>query len=240
MAKAYQELEGLSKMSISAYPNEDYDDGEMLREFVMMYNPASYSQKYSNSYEKRSVPGNSDTLVYKHSGPKTVKFEFLFDATGASLSGSSNVADQVIEDGRTDKVIQELIDITHNRQSDTHRPNHLKLRWGSYEFRGVLEEATITHSLFNLDGDPIRSKVECTFTEHTSLEEQAATEKRNSPDMTHYWLVKAGDTLPNIAWKTYGDASLYLELARVNALVSFRTLEPGMRLTLPPLREKQA
>jgi hypothetical protein len=240
MAKAYQELEGLAKMSISAYPNENYDDGEMLKEFVMMYNPASYSQEYSNHYEKRSVPGNSDTMVYKSSGPDSVSFEFLFDATGASLSGSSNVADEVLKDGRTDKVIQKLIDITHNRQSDSHRPNHLKLRWGNYEFRGVMEKATITHTMFNLDGDPIRSTADCTFTEHTSLEEQAVEEKRNSPDMTHYWLVKAGDTLPGIAWKTYGDASLYLELAKVNELIGFRTIEPGMRLTLPPLKENKA
>ena len=239
MAEAYQELEGLAKMTIAAYPDEDYDDDDLLKEFVMMYNPASYSQEYSNHYEKRKVSGNTDTLVYKSSKPDSVSFEFLFDATGASVSGSSNVADKVIEHGRTDKVIGELIDITYNRQSDSHRPNHLKLRWGNYEFRGVLEQATITHSLFNLDGDPIRSTVDCTFIEHTSLEEQSVEEKRNSPDMTHYWLVKAGDTLPGIAWKTYGDAGLYMELAKINGLIGFRTLEPGTRLTLPPLKEKK-
>jgi hypothetical protein len=240
MAQDYQELEGLAKMTISAYPSEEYDDSEVLKEFVMMYNPNSYSQEYKNHYEKPNVSGNTAPLVYKHTEPESVTFEYLFDATGASLSGKSNVADQVVEEGRTDLVIKDFIDITHDRQGDTHRPNFLKLRWGSFEFRGVLEQATVSHSLFNLDGNPIRSTVNCVFRKHTSLEEQAVEEKRNSPDMTHYRLVKAGETLPVIAHQTYGDASLYLELARINNLIDFRTLEPGIRLTLPPLKTKKA
>ncbi|MEX0930001.1 MAG: LysM peptidoglycan-binding domain-containing protein [Balneolales bacterium] len=232
---AFSELEGLAKMTVSAYPDEEYNDGEEIDVFEMMYNPNTYSREYKNSYVKRNTQGNTGTLVFTHTEPEAISFEFLFDATGASVSGRSNVADRVIDEKRTDKVIKDFLEMTYHRSGDTHQPYFLKLRWGDFEFRGLLENATVTHKLFNTDGNPIRSTVSCSFRHHTSLEEQAAEERRSSPDMTHYHLVKEGDTLPNIANKIYGYPSFYLELARVNRLINFRDLEAGTRLILPPL-----
>ncbi len=233
----YQGLEGLAKMTISAYPDEEYSDNKEIETFEMMYNPNTYSQEYKNKYVKPNVQGNTSPLVFTHTEPETVTFEYLFDATGVSLSGSSNIADQVVEDRRTDKVIRKFLGVTYNRSGDTHQPNFLKLRWGDFEFRGVLESATVTHSMFNLDGNPIRSTVKCTFRKHTSLEEQAVEERRNSPDMTHFRIVKEGETLPAIANDIYGDPSFYLELARINRLINFRNLEAGRRLILPPVKK---
>jgi len=241
----FQELEGLAKMTIAAYPDEEYNDGEEIPvldgdpRFEVMYNPNTYSQEYKNSYAKRKTQGNTDTLVFTHTEPENVSFEFLFDATGASVSGSSNITDKVLKDERTDSVIQHFLAVTYSRSGDTHQPNFLKLRWGDFEFRGLLESATVTHKMFNLDGNPIRSTVDCSFRKHTSLAEQAAEDRRSSPDMTHYRLVKEGDTLPGIAHKIYGDSSLYLELARVNNLIGFRQLEAGQRLILPPIKKAE-
>ena len=237
----FRELEGLAKMTISAYPDEEYKDGDEISvlggddAFEMMYNPDSYNQEYKNNYVKRNTQGNTGTLVFTHTEPESIDFEFLFDATGASVSGSSNITDQILKDRRTDKVIQHFLGISYKRSGETHQPNFLKLRWGDFEFRGILENATVTHKMFDTDGYPIRSTVKCTFRKHTSLKEQAAEERRNSPDMTHYRLVKEGDTLPLIAHRIYGDASLYLELARINRLINFRDLKAGQRLILPPI-----
>ncbi len=235
----FEELEGLSKLTIAAFPNERYSDEEEIEVFEMMYNPNSYSREFKNNYAKQNNQGNTGTLVFTHTEPQTISFEFLFDATGASLSGSSNVADRVKSDGRTDKEIGRFLDIIYRRSGETHQPNFLKVRWGDFEFRGLLETATVTHRLFNLDGNPIRSTVNCGFREHTSLEEQAAEDRKSSPDMTHYHLVKEGDSLQAIAGKIYGDPELYLELARVNDLIHFRELEPGIRLTLPPVKKSE-
>lgn len=233
----YQELEGLAKMSIAAYPDEGYSDGEEIEIFEMMYNPNTYSQEYKNNYVKQKTQGNTGTLVFTHTEPDSISFEFLFDATGASVSGTSNITDQVLNDKRTDEVIQHFLGVTHRRSGNTHQPNFLMLSWGDFEFRGVLESATVTHKMFNLDGNPIRSTVKCSFRKHTSLKEQAAEERRNSPDMTHYRVVEEGDTLPAIAERIYGDPSLYIELARVNKLINFKSLTPGQRLILPPVNK---
>ena len=233
----FEELEGLSKLTIAAFPDEKYRDNDEIEIFEMMYNPNSYSREYKNNYAKQTNQGNTDTLVFTHTEPESISFEFLFDATGASLSGSSNVADRVVKDGRTDKEIKRFIDISYRRSGETHQPNFLKIRWGDFEFRGLLESATVTHKLFNLDGNPIRSTVNCSFKEHTSLDEQAAEDRKSSPDMTHYHLVKDGDKLHSLANKFYDDPSLYIEIARVNELINFRILEPGTRLILPPIEK---
>ncbi|MCB0396107.1 MAG: LysM peptidoglycan-binding domain-containing protein [Flavobacteriales bacterium] len=235
----FSELDGLAKMTIDAYPDEEYNDGDEIATFQVMYNPNTYSQEYKNNYERPTTQGNTGTLVFTHTEPENVSFEFLFDATGASLSGTSNIADQVLKDKHTDDAIKNFLEVTYQRSGDTHQPNFLKLRWGNFEFRGLLESATVTHKLFNLDGNPIRSTVACSFRKHTSLQEQAAQDRKSSPDLTHYRLVKAGDTLPRIANKIYGDPSFYLEIARVNKLINFRKLKVGQKLILPPIDKKK-
>ena len=61
----------------------------------------------------------------------------------------------------------------------------------------------------------------------------------SSPDLTHLRDVRDGDTLPLLAYDIYGNAQLYLEVARVNKLVNFRRLRSASRLSFPPL-DKQA
>jgi nucleoid-associated protein YgaU len=58
--------------------------------------------------------------------------------------------------------------------------------------------------------------------------------------MTHVRLVKEGDTLPALTREIYGDYRYYLEVARVNQLDDFRSLEPGTRLFFPPLDMKRS
>jgi nucleoid-associated protein YgaU len=67
---------------------------------------------------------------------------------------------------------------------------------------------------------------------------RVAKENRSSPDLTHYRIVKAGDNLPLMTQRIYGDPKYYLEVARVNKLVNFRNLKPGQAIYFPPI-EKQ-
>ena len=59
-----------------------------------------------------------------------------------------------------------------------------------------------------------------------------------SPDLTHLRDVKDGDTLPLLVYDIYGDGKFYLEVARVNKLVNFRSLRSATRLSFPPLDKK--
>ena len=43
-----------------------------------------------------------------------------------------------------------------------------------------------------------------------------------------------------MAFRIYGDASLYLEVARVNKLNDFRNIKAGDRISFPPLKKSGA
>jgi nucleoid-associated protein YgaU len=75
-----------------------------------------------------------------------------------------------------------------------------------------------------------------------SIEEnfRVALEDAQSPDVTHLRTVMAGDTLPLMCFRIYGDSRYYSEVAKVNNLDHFRRLQPGEALMFPPLEKTDA
>jgi LysM repeat protein len=65
---------------------------------------------------------------------------------------------------------------------------------------------------------------------------EVKVKENSSPDLTHQITVKAGDTLPMLCQKVYGDRQMFHEVARVNNLLSFRHIEPGTELIFPPIK----
>ena len=66
---------------------------------------------------------------------------------------------------------------------------------------------------------------------------RTAEERNESPDMTHYRLIKSGDTLPMLCYKIYGSSNYYLQVAKVNKLSSFRNISPGDEIIFPPIKK---
>ena len=77
--------------------------------------------------------------------------------------------------------------------------------------------------------------MELSFQEFKTIGKILAEKNKQSPDMTHFVEVKAGDTLPLMCFRIYNDASYYLEVAKANGLSSFRRLKMGSFLYFPPL-----
>ena len=68
-----------------------------------------------------------------------------------------------------------------------------------------------------------------------SATDHGATDDDQSPNRTHVVRVRAGDTLPLLCQRIYGNPGYYLQVARFNHLVDFPQLKPGQILTFPPL-----
>lgn len=229
----------LVKMTITAFDDEKYEKPSKDGEFKVMYNPSTYTQEYVNTFEKVKVEGNKETLEFKNTESESMTFEFLFDATGTSLSGKSNMAEQIIKDGRTDKAINKFLDMTFKNHGNTHQPRFVQLQWGDFIFEGRLVKATVAHKLFDNKGYPLRSTMNCEFRTHQSIEEQAKEKKNESPDLTKQKLVREEDTLPLLSFDEYQDPGFYLELAKVNRINNFRRLGAGRKLVLPPVDKTQ-
>lgn len=218
----------LKKLKIEAYTKLDYSSKADCGDFIAMFNPSTYKQKYEVEYQP--VQGQGTTGSAQKFGkikPQEYTFEFLFDGTGVS-SEKKEVADE----------IEHFLVVTGKNDGDIHRPHYLKISWGSLISKCVLKTAEITYTLFRPDGKPLRAKVNATFAENIDDALRVAEEGNNSPDLTHSRIVKEGDTLPLMTYRIYGKSEYYLEVARANNISNFRNLKVGQSIFFPPLNQK--
>jgi nucleoid-associated protein YgaU len=128
--------------------------------------------------------------------------------------------------------------ITTKVEGSTHRPTTLLVQYGSFISTCKLERSTVTYTMFDLTGLPIRAKISASFKEETNPTLGAILSMLSSPDLTHEVTVTDGDTLPLLTNKVYGDQMYYIQAARVNRLKNFRKLAPGSKLVFPPIAKK--
>ena len=216
----------LKKMKIEAFKGIDY--GEKVGEFIVMFNPSTYNQKYEVEYEEAQGQGTTgSTQKFGRIKPQEYSFEFVFDGTGTS-SEKKDISTE----------IERFFEVTGKIDSEIHRPLYLQITWGNLISQCVLKSAEVTYNLFKPDGYPLRARVKATFAENIDDTLRTAEEGKNSPDLTHYRVVKEGDNLPLMTYRIYGDPSYYLSVARVNRLTQFRNLKVGSKIQFPPIKQQ--
>jgi hypothetical protein len=220
----------LEKMKIYAYNNGDFQDSHLVGvPFVALINPESYSLESKMNFNDGQGQGTTGTQPrFELKPPEELSFEFLFDNTGI-INGipKPNIA----------KDLADFKEMLMGYDSQTHEPKFFKLAWGTLLVKGRCTSLTITYKLFNPNGAPIRAVCKATF--KGSIEEnlRVAIESPFSPDLTHYRLVKKGDTLPLMCYRIYGDSRYYLQVAMANRLTNFRNLQVGDELFFPPIEK---
>lgn len=215
------------KLKITAFTKSDFATQKAEPStYTARVNPVNYTRTYSITYDKKATPGAAATDVKFDTMPaQTVTFDLLFDATGV-IEGSPTDLDAEIDAFRQ---------IVYDYNGEIDSPYFLEIRWGKFSFRACLTGMTLTYTLFQSDGKPLRATAKLTFIEQMDPLTAKLRMGRSSPDLTHHVLVRAGDTLPALTYRMYGKASYYPEVARANQLVDFRNLQPGTLLSFPPL-----
>lgn len=226
----------LEKMMIFAYGDSEalekggqQMDGSPIK---VLINPESFTMDYKLKFAKddQGQGSSGKQLKFEYTEPEEMSFEFLFDSTGIiDEKPRESVADDIAE---FKKVMTEY-------KGENHEPPHLKLAWGnSFLFKCRLTELSINYKLFSPDGQPLRAVAKAKFKQSIEEEKRAAEENNSSPDLTHLRTVKAGDTLPLMCHRIYGEAGRYLQVAEANGLSNFRELKPGMKLAFPPVQKR--
>ena len=223
----------LEKMMILAYNNPDLADNHKVGDtFVAMMNPEGYTLDYKVTFNESQGHGTSGTQQrFFAKPPEEMQFEFLFDNTGI-------IDGQPLEEGMYDKV-ENFKKLLIENDADSHEPRHFRLIWGKFYFKGRCTGININYKLFKPDGTPIRAICKVSF--KGSIEEtlRVTLENAHSPDLTHYRIVKKGETLPWLCYLVYGDPKYYPEVARVNKLSDFRSLPQGTELFFPPIAKSK-
>jgi hypothetical protein len=222
-------------MTIVAYSDKAFG-AQVGDAYKVLINPDTYSHSYAIQYNNLTGQGSNGTLSeFNRMDEETVSFKITFDGTGVvpgspAAGGSSNATDQ----------IDSFKKLVFDYNGQNHRPNFIKLKWGTLLFKCQLKTLGLKYTLFTPQGMPVRAEADLVFAGYTSAEELAKTAKKSSSDMSHLVTIKAGDTLPLLCYRIYGTSAPYAAVARVNRLTGFRRLEPGMQLLFPPVRTSPA
>jgi hypothetical protein len=225
----------LAKLKIIAYKDERFEEAVEDGEFLAQINPEKVSFKYQIELEEQQGKGTSGTQPrFGKTKPEELTFQFLFDATGAVPlpEGSSAISDEGVETR-----ISAFKRVVLQYNGEEHKPNNLKLIWGRLLFKCVLNELNLEYMLFRADGTPLRASATAKFVGYVEDELRVATERRESPDLTRLRVIRDGEKLQDHIVSIYGDAALYLEVARANRLVNFRRLKTGQPLVFPPVNK---
>lgn len=214
----------LTKMKLVAYKKPDFSD--KVGEYDVLVNPDKYNDKSELKYSTNSSPlgVSAETVKFRGAGSKTFNMDFFFDSTG------------VLSDEPVDDQIEHLKDLIYSYNGDIHEPNYVKILWGTQSlFEGRLKEWDILYSMMDLNGTPLRAEIKAIFIGSVSAKKKALEEGKNSSDLTHIRTVRAGDTLPAMCFKIYGDSNYYIQVAEFNALDNIRVIRTGDQLVFPPL-----
>ncbi|MCK6436748.1 CIS tube protein [Rivihabitans pingtungensis] len=213
---------GLQKLTITAYSDEQFTS--KVGSYSVQINPDSYTHSHTASYNPANTTDTAGTTTkYHRIEPETLSFSFYLDGTG--VVSTLTVADSI-------KAFKQLV---YQYNGTIHSPNYLQVVWGGLAFKCRLTSLNIDYTLFDSNGAPLRAKLTPSFEQYLSPDDLAKLSGKNSPDMTHIRTVAAGDTLPLMCQRIYGDSRHYLMVANHNGLIRFRQLEPGQRIVFPPL-----
>ncbi len=231
----------LTKLNIKAYKDDQFSQEVAEGEFKTLLNPENYTFKYKIEQNDEQPSGTSAAAPkFNKALPEDLEVEFVFDRTGVIVdygktgSDSKTFKDEgrgVIDD------IEQFKKVVFDYNGDEHKPNYLIISWGTLLFKGSLSEMDITFKLFKGDGTPLRAVAKAKFKGFVEDDLRVAMENNNSPDLSHVRIVMAGDTLPLMVNKIYGDPKYYLEVARVNKITNFRKLSVGQKILFPPIKK---
>lgn len=215
----------LEKLKIESFKDEKREESA-ADDFVVMFNPASYGMNYEIEWKEDEGSGSTGSKqTFQKIKSQSLSFDILIDGTGVTTGEKLDV----------DDTVHKFLTTCYNFNGEDHKSPYLRLSWGALIFDCVLGSAKVNYTLFDKSGLALRAKINASFKGQADDKKRAAANRKQSPDLTHTRVVKAGDTLQLLCKRIYGKPDHYMEVARVNNLDNFRSLEPGATLKFPPL-----
>lgn len=224
----------LEKLKIHVYDNRERTGAPLPgQSFEVMFNPESYSQSFENIFqEPQAVNSSGAEAKYAMSRPADLTLKLIIDGTGVSTYGITNLLGGKMD---VQKKVDDFLQKTSYMDGKTHEPKFLIVSWGKLNFSCRLKSVTINYTLFDNSGIPLRAELNTVFINDIETKKRLKKENKSSPDLTHWRVVQAHDTLPLMCEEIYGSPHYYIQVAKINKLNKFRDLVPGQELFFPPI-----
>lgn len=196
-----------------------------------LFNPKDYTLTKSNTWNAQPTPGKSAVEPQFGGGaPYEMTLQLLFDASvlgvGTSVVDATRKLFEVME-------ASEGSGAGTGGNANKKRPPSVKFVWGQYiSFQSFVKSLTIQYQLFAPDGTPLRADVKLSLIQSKKPAKGQNPTTRSDGSLGNH-LVREGDTLPGIAYLTYGDPNHWRALAQANGIDDPMTLRRGTALALP-------
>jgi hypothetical protein len=201
------------------------------------FNPTEYSISKSNEWTYEKVTGTSlPPATFSGGAPRQLDLSLLLDQT----LGVGKMTVQAATDA-----LFKMMEVPAGASGGgtTAVPPFITFQWGTViPFKAVCTSLTVAYKLFKPTGEPLRAEVKLTLkqadkasskTGHGANKGQNPTTRANAGFGVH--TVRDGDTLPSIAYQTYGDATRWRIIAEANDVDNPLHLRRGSALSLPKL-----
>ncbi|MEU9995402.1 peptidase M23 [Streptomyces sp. NPDC050848] len=202
--------------------------GGTLARVKLQFNPSTLSM--SKTTEWRRTPsrmaGQSALPEFVGSGPRSLSLEVFLDATAKH----DNSVEKTVQ-----KIMIALVPTKASLARKTPASPWVRFEWGKSKttsFDGVLSNFSVNYSLFDVDGKPLRATCSLSI-EEASVDPAGQNPTSGSREARRTHRVVAGDSLPLLAWREYGDATAWRVIAEANDVDDPMVLVPGTELVVP-------
>jgi len=215
-------------------PSVGAKPGGTIARLDLQFNPSTL--QLSKSTEWRRTPsrmaGQSALPEFVGSGPRTLSLDVFLDATATH----DKSVEQAVE-----KLMKACVPTPTSLGRKKPASPWVRFEWGTARttsFDGVLSSLSVSYTLFDVDGTPLRASCSLTIEEATvDPAGQNPTSGARTARSTH--TVVAGDSLAMLAWREYGDATAWRIIAEANGIDDPMALVPGTELVVPGLRDEE-
>jgi nucleoid-associated protein YgaU len=200
--------------------------GAQVDTIPFQFNPKELSIAKSAKWERKPAKGSKTAGPPEFTGADACKLtmELFFDATD-TLDGS------VV--ARVDQLFHCCVPTDESLGKKKASPPLVVLQWGKVKsFAGFVTSVQAKYTLFTSEGTPIRA------TCNVSIEEMPGEPPKQNPTsggvaLTSVRTVIAGDSLASIAYREYGDPTMWRPLAAFNGIDDPLRVRLGTTLLLP-------
>jgi len=204
--------------------------GELMYEIGFQFNPKELSLTKNAKWKREAQPNakKSAPPQFLGSDPSKLSLEMFLDAT-------DKMDDKVVK--KVEQLFACCVATEETRQHGKGSPPWVIFTWGGMTgFPAYVESVTAKYTLFTPGGVPVRAI--CTVNlEEISGEQGGQNPTSGALAARDEHVLVAGDSLPAVAFRAYGSADLWREIAAANDIDDPMRLRPGRRLLIPALEE---
>ncbi len=194
------------------------------------FNPKELSLTKAAAWNRTPAKGAKSAGPPEYQGPQPSKLtvEMFFDA---SDTHDTSVVKAV------ERLFACCVPTSETRQQKRASPPWVVFHWGGLTgFPGYVSQVQANYTLFTTSGVPIRAVCQVTMEEISGeTPGQNPTSGALRPQRVHR--VRSGDTLALLAWREYGDPTVWRVIAEANDIDDPMRLTHGRELLLPMLDE---